>query len=121
MSKEITAEQAQAFADDWIASWNAHDLARILAHYTADFSMTSPFIAQIAGELSGTLHGHEAVGAYWAKALERTPDLRFELIGVYRSMNSVVIHYRNQTGRVGAESFLFSRDGLVHVAIAHYV
>ena len=117
----ISAEQAQHFAEDWIASWNAHDLARILAHYTADLSMTSPFIVQIAGEPSGTLKGREAVGAYWAKALERMPDLRFELMGVYRSMNSVVIHYRNQLGRIGAESFQFDRDGFVHTAVAHYV
>lgn len=117
----ISAEQAQHFAEDWIASWNAHDLPRILAHYTVDFSMTSPFIVQIADEPSGTLKGRETVSAYWAKALERMPDLRFELMGVYRSMNSVVIHYRNQAGRIGAESFQFDRDGLVHTAVAHYV
>ena len=116
----ISSEQARAFADDWIASWNAHDLERILAHYTPAFSMTSPFIVEVAGEASGTLHGREAVGAYWNKALARMPDLCFELIGVYRSMNSVVIHYRNQAGRVGAESFSFDANGLVHSAVAHY-
>lgn len=116
----IGAEQAQGFAEDWIASWNAHDLPRILAHYTSDFSMTSPLIVEIAGEASGMLRGHAAVGAYWGKALARTPDLRFELIGVFRSMTSVVIHYRNQAGRLGAESFVFDGNGLVQSAVAHY-
>lgn len=117
----ISVERANHFAQDWIASWNAHDLPRILSHYAPDFSMTSPFIVEIAGEPSGTLRGHDAVGAYWARALQRMPDLRFELLGVFRSMQSVVIQYRNQAGRLAAESFQFNRDGLVHTAVAHYV
>jgi ketosteroid isomerase-like protein len=30
----ITKEFAQHFAEDWVASWNAHDLDRVLSHYT---------------------------------------------------------------------------------------
>lgn len=83
--------------------------------------MISPFIVEIAGEASGTLKGHEAVGAYWAEALARMPELHFELLGVFRSMDSVVIHYRNHAGRLGAEIFQFDREGFVRSAIAHYV
>jgi hypothetical protein len=43
------------FSTDWIASWNAHDLDRILSHYTDGFEMSSPVIIKVAGELSGTL------------------------------------------------------------------
>ncbi len=38
----IDQQWAQAFAEDWIASWNSHDMERILAHYTDDFEMSSP-------------------------------------------------------------------------------
>ena len=38
----LTKEFARRFAEDWIASWNSHDLARILSHYTEDFEMSSP-------------------------------------------------------------------------------
>lgn len=117
----ISAEQAQRFAHEWVSAWNAHDLPRILSHYTLDFSMTSPFIVQIAGDSSGTLQGQEAVGAYWRQALERMPDLQFELIGVYRSMRSVAIHYRNQAHRFGVEVFHFDPQGKIHTAVAHYV
>jgi ketosteroid isomerase-like protein len=41
---------ADHFAADWIESWNAHDLGRILSHYADDFEKSSPFIIQIAGE-----------------------------------------------------------------------
>ena len=34
----IDADFARAFAANWIAAWNAHDLERILEHYTEDVS-----------------------------------------------------------------------------------
>lgn len=41
---------AEQFAADWIDAWNAHDLDRVLAHYSDDFEMSSPVIVQIAGD-----------------------------------------------------------------------
>jgi hypothetical protein len=58
---------ADHFAADWIDSWNQHDLARILSHYTDDFETSSPVIINVASEPSGTLKGKEAVGSYWTK------------------------------------------------------
>ena len=40
----ISSHAAERFADDWIAAWNAHDLEKILSHYTDDFEMSSPVI-----------------------------------------------------------------------------
>jgi len=54
---------ADSFAADWIESWNAHDLDRILSHYIEDFEMSSPLIIKIVGERSGTLKGKEVVGS----------------------------------------------------------
>jgi hypothetical protein len=108
------------FAEDWIASWNAHDLERVLSHYSADFEMSSPFIVQIAGESTGKLKGKEAVGAYWRKALALIPDLQFELISVLVGLDSITIYYNGAGGRPAAEVFLFDRDGKVCKAFAHY-
>jgi hypothetical protein len=105
---------------EWIASWNAHDLPRILAHYTDDFEMGSPRIVDVAGEVSGVLQGKERVGAYWRKALTLVPDLRFELLATFVGANSVAVHYRNQVGRLGVEVFTFGAEGLVERAAAHY-
>jgi hypothetical protein len=106
--------------DEWIAAWNAHDLPRILAHYTDDFEMASPMIATIAGEPSGVLRGKAAVAAYWAKALERIPNLHFEKLGVFTGARSVAIHYRNQAGKQAIEVFELGPDGRVVRAAAHY-
>lgn len=111
---------AERFAQDWIDAWNAHDLERVLAHYADDFEMSSPVIVELAGEASGCLRGKEAVAAYWRKALELMPDLRFELLSVLVGVDSVVLHYRGARGRAAAEVFHFGRDGRVVRAFAHY-
>jgi hypothetical protein len=106
-------------ADDWIDAWNSHDLGRILSHYDDDFEMASLKIAEIAGEPSGVLRGKAAVGAFWRAALERIPDLRFELIGVYAGARSVALHYKNQAGGLVIE-VLELEAGRVIRAAAHY-
>ncbi len=116
----MTPEQAHHFAAAWLAAWNAHDLPRVLSHYTEDFEMRSPVITQITGNPQGRLQGKAAVGAYWAKALQRFPDLRFEPICTLLGVNSVAIHYLGATGKRVAELFEFNADGLVCRAHAHY-
>ena len=112
---------AENFAMDWIDSWNAHDLDRVLSHYAEDFEMTSPFIARIAGEPSGTLQGKAAVGAYWKKALELIPDLKFELLTVLAGVDSITLYYKGARDRLAAEVFHFGPDQKVTRAFAHYV
>lgn len=115
----ITSRFAEEFAQRWIDAWNRHDLDEILSHYADDFEMSSPYIAQIAGEPSGTLRGKAAVGAYWAKALARTPTLHFELIKVLAGVESLTIYYRGARG-LAAEVFWFDESGRVVRAAAHY-
>ncbi len=115
----LTDEFAREFAEDWIAAWNAHDLPRVLAHYRDDFEMSSPFIAQIAGEPSGVLKGKPAIAAYWQAALERFPDLHFSLQQVCKGAESMVLVYTRKGG-VAAETFFFDGEGMVFRAAAHY-
>jgi len=110
---------AEHFASDWIDSWNSHDLGRILSHYSDQFEMTSPVIVQVAGEPSGTLAGKDAVGAYWAKALQRLPELRFELLSTLLGVNSITLYYRGPRG-LAAEVFHFGPDKKVVKAYARY-
>ena len=112
--------EAKAFAADWIDSWNAHDLERILRHYTDDFEMSSPYIRDVVGEPSGVLNGKAAIGAYWSKALAKFPDLRFELIDVLTGADSVAINYYGRGRRRVCEVFFFDAAGKVIRAAAHY-
>ena len=110
---------AQRFAREWIAAWNSHDLDRILAHYEDDFEMSSPIIRTLAGEPSGRLRGKAAIRAYWAKALQKLPDLRFELVQALAGVDSVTICYKGHRGFT-AEVLHFGPSGKVRAAFAHY-
>ena len=65
-------------------------------------------------------HGGRGACAYWAKALQRIPDLRFEFISVLAGVDSVAIHYRGANGRGAVEVFRFGAGGRVNEAFAHY-
>ena len=115
----ISREFGEQFAKEWIEAWNSHDLDRILTHYADDFTMSSPYIAHIAGVASGILTGKAPVRAYWAAALDRMPTLRFEPVQTLVGADSVMIYYRGVKG-MAAEVFFFGQDHLVHRAAAHY-
>jgi len=110
---------ADRFAADWVDAWNSRDLDRVLSHYSDDFEMSSPVIIQVAGEASGTLKGKDAVGAYWAKALQLMPALQFEPVATLLGVNSITLYYKSVRGPA-AEVFHFNREGKVVRAYAHY-
>jgi len=116
----INTAFAHHFAADCSGAGNRHDLDAILARYADDFEMRSPLIAQFAGEPGGILCGKAAVGRYWRAALQRLPHLRFELLGLYCGVDSVLLHYQGARGPA-AEWFEFGEDGKVIRAAAHYV
>jgi hypothetical protein len=122
LEKGVKMEQTftEHFAADWISSWNAHDLDRILSHYEDDFAMSSPLIIQVAGEPSGTLHGKSAVRTYWQKALALIPNLKFELLSLLVGVNSITLYYKGPRGRLTAEVFHFGPNQKVARAFAHY-
>ncbi len=111
---------AERFAREWIEAWNSHDLERILSHYHDDFVMSSPRIANVAGEPSGVLKGKSEIGAYWKKALALAPVLRFELIETFLGADCVVLHYRGVRGPA-AEVFFFDGEGRVVRSAANYL
>ena len=115
----MTRGFARRFATDWIAAWNSHDLQRILSRYEDDFEMSSPVITELVGEPSGKLRGKTAIGAYWAKALQKAPDLHFELVTALAGVDSVTVYYKGHRG-LSAEVLHFGPSGKIRAAFAHY-
>ncbi len=106
-------EFARKFADEWIAAWNAHDLERVLSHYSDDFVLATPLIKKIAGEPSGVLTGKAAIRSYWSRALELIPDLHLKLLHIAAGIDMVAICYETVGNRIAIENFLFDADGKV--------
>ena len=115
----ITRQFARRFAEEWIEAWNSHDLERILSHYSDDFVMSSPRIANVVGDESGVLTGKDAIGSYWRRALELLPELQFEFILFFLGSDSLVLYYRSIRGLV-AEVFFFDSAGKVVRSAANY-
>lgn len=116
----IDSAWAHEFAREWIAAWNSHDLERILSHYTEDFEMSSPLIIERMQEPSGKLKGREQVGPYWQKGLVAMPPLKFELLDVFVSVDSIVIYYRSIHRKMVCEALFFNGQRQVVRSVAHY-
>ena len=108
----MNAEQALIFAKDWVDSWNAHDVERVLCHFTDDVVFTSPLAVTLINEPSGRVTGKAALRAYWTQGLESFPDLHFALLGVDVGVNMIVIRYRNHKGRHCSEVLELNSSGL---------
>ncbi len=114
----MTPQAAQAFAEDWIAAWNARDLRRVLSHYADDVHFRSPTAQNLVR--NGVVEGKAALEHYWARALALIEHLHFELLGVFTGYDSLTIFYRNHTGNEAAETFLFNAKGKVAYSVATY-
>jgi hypothetical protein len=111
--------EAQAFADQWVKDWNAHDVDALLAHFTDDVLFTSPVAIRVLGG-DGVIRGKDALRRYWSEGIRLIPDLRFEVLAVYVGISTLVINYRNQAGGVVSEVLTF--DGaLVHEGHGTYL
>lgn len=105
---------AECFAATWAGDWNSHDLDRIMRHFAADVVFRSPVAAELLEGCDGTVRGKDALRGYFAAGIRRFPDLHFEVIEVYTGIDTIVINYRNQNGRLVNEIMTF--DGSLVVA-----
>lgn len=111
---------AQHFSAEWIQAWNDHDLDRVMSHYADELTFVSPFIVQLNNDPTGTISSKKELRDYFSRALQRFPDLRFELYKALTSVNSVVLYYRSVNDLNAAEYMSFDSNGKVNSVVAHY-
>src|SRR5881296_4785341 len=107
-------------AQEWIAAWNAHDLERILAHYSEDVELTSPFVAKLTGRSEGVVRGKAALRDYFARGLQAFPTLRFDFIRLYPGVQSCVLEYHSVNGLRSVELMEFDARCKVRRVLEHY-
>ncbi len=61
--------EPDAFAEQWVQAWNAHDVEAVLAHFADDVVFTSPVAARVLPETGGVVRGKDALRDYWTTAL----------------------------------------------------
>lgn len=105
------------FARQWVEAWNRRDVEAVLRLYAEDVVFTSPNALRVVPDSGGRVHGKDELRSYWTRALAGNPGLRFTLVGVSAGIDTLVVSYRDQTGRRVDEVLTF-REGLVAVGHA---
>jgi hypothetical protein len=103
----VSTPEPGLFAKDWSAAWNGRDVEAVLTHFHDDVVFTSPVAAELVPGSAGVVRGKAALRQYWTTALAALPELRFEVVGVYRGQSVLVINYRDERGRLVNEVLEF--------------
>jgi hypothetical protein len=91
----MNAQQAEAFAKDWIAAWKRRDAEAVLSHYSDDVEFQSPLVVMLLGDPSGTVRGKQHLREYFQKVLTAFPEPpNTELLGVYQGVESLLVHFQ---------------------------
>ncbi len=103
-------------ANDWIKSFNAHDLDKLISLYAEDAIHFSPKLKVRQPETKGWVTDKVALNDWWADAFERLPTLQYELINLVVGEQQVVLEYlRKVNGEpdMMVAEFLEIENGLI--------
>jgi hypothetical protein len=64
---------------------------RFYSFATLPFVLVSPVAARVPNDPLGTVKGKDALRAYFKKALEAYPNLKFDFLEMMRRLSSVVL------------------------------
>ncbi|MBV9181840.1 MAG: nuclear transport factor 2 family protein [Acidobacteria bacterium] len=109
----LTENEAQAFAHAWIEAWNSHNLEAIMSYYAPEVVLVSPTAAKILNCSSGVVEGTKALRAYFARGLERYPNLTFELKDVLAGISNILVYYVSEAGIRTGEFMEFGSHGKI--------
>jgi hypothetical protein len=116
----LSGERAQELAEEWVGAWNSHDLDAIMALYAPGIVFQTPTIIDTLGVPDGIVRGAEALREHFSRGLERLPDLRFDLDGVYAGVSSLAMTYRWADGTPVCELHEYDEQGLIERVQALY-
>jgi hypothetical protein len=109
-----------AFADRWIADWNAHDLEAILSHYAPEVIFHSPKVAVYTRGAKTHFTSREELRPYFSRAFAMWPNLHFDLKSVCTDANGVALFYANEVGAAAVEIMELDDNGHVKFARVLY-
>jgi len=116
----VTKAEAHAFAREWVAAFNSHDVERILSHYAESVELTSRLVTRVLGDPTGTVRGKPALRAYFTKALAAAPGLAFELLDVFVGVKSIALYFRSNVRGLQLEVVELDRNGQVVRVLVHH-
>ena len=117
----MTKDFATAFAKSWVDAWNAHDIEIILSFYSEDVTIESPMAIRLYPKSSGIVAGKSEVRKYWTIGLESSPDLRFEIVELLISVNSLALYlFNTSSNKKSVEVMSFNSEQKVDTVTVCY-
>ena len=72
--------QARQTVLHWVDAINAKDLEKLIGCYHAEAVHVSPKLKMLRPETEGKVIGHEGLRSWYADAMQRLPELRYEVL-----------------------------------------
>jgi hypothetical protein len=116
----MDSEFAARFAEEWVESWNSHDIDKIISHYADELEFKSPLIVERYSDPHGTIHNREKLREYFLIGLSNNPSLVFKLKKVFLGVNGLTLYYENARGGETAEYFEFNAENKVIRSVSCY-
>ena len=114
----MTADEAIAFAQKHVNTWNTHDLEAIMALYSQSIELVSPLAGGITGE--PIVRGQAHLRTYFERGLQKYPELRFELMDTFLCQSSITLLFRGAGRKLVAEVLFLDSDSKIERVFAHY-
>lgn len=116
----IDPKEAQQYAEEWIASWNSHDIDKIMSFYADSLCHITPKLTMLFGSATHTIKDKKQLREYFTAALKRSPDLHFTLTDVFAGAESIVICFDSTTGIYVAVVLILDEHRKITQYLAHY-
>lgn len=117
---KITRQFAQNFADNWLHAWNNKNIESIMSHYDDNVIFSSPFIIKSQVSCTGTIKGKTELRKYFEKALEKNPDLHFDLKHIMVGTKSITLIYIRKQTMLASEVMIMNDEGVIAEGLSHY-
>ena len=119
MALSPASSALEAVARRWLAAFNARDLDALVTLYAEDAVHTSPKLRDRRPETRGEIRGRAALRDWWADAMQRLPQLRYEERHLTASGERVFMEYERvcpPEAVLFVAEVLHVRDGLIRAS-----
>lgn len=116
----ISREKAWQFAHEWLDAWNKHDVDLIMKHYDDSIEFCSPVVQKVLGDPKGMVHGVDNLRDYFTRQLNKFTTLKFQLLDIFASPQSIVLYYKINRGLLAAEVMVLNEKMKAVKVYANY-
>lgn len=89
----MQAQEIEAIANNWLDSFNTHDLEKLLSLYHDNAQHYSPKLKLHKPETKGLIVGKNALRDWWQDAFDRLPTLHYSLTNLTANADRVFMEY----------------------------